>query len=267
MTIQIATRTFKGISNLNLTRLSDGVVLNWPAPDNFVLDLGIEQRVQFTRDSQGNRVRAGSYKAGQSPTLSITYGFIQPEMISFKIGEQMASQTLDTYIPYQLLVNKAAFAAGATGSMLDGVAADDTDTVASVTRGGLSTPLTRQAYTGFTGSTDDTFAIDADGALKFSTNLVTAEEVVTLNVPQKSLTALALSDVVVGPHRLNARLVDNRNKVVLFESYNVTPNLEGGSVEFGGESTELSLFLNSAAGCRSYNLLDLDLDVVSPDCG
>lgn len=261
MTIQIATRTFKGISNLNLTRLSDGVVLNWPAPDNFVLDLGIEQRVQFSRDAQGNRVRAGSYKAGENPSLSITYGFIQPEMIGFKIGQQVASQTLDTYIPYQVLVNKAEFAAGATGSILDGVAADPTTAAASVTRAGISTALTRQAYASFTAATDDTYAIGADGALKFSTNLVTAEEVVTLSIPYAGMTALALSDVVVGPHRLNARLVDNNNKVVLFESYNVTPNLEGGSVEFGGEQFDLSLFLNSAAGCRSYQMIDTNLTV------
>ena len=201
MTIQISTRTFKGISLLNLTRLSDGVVLNWPAPDNFVLDLGIEQRVQFTRDNAGNRVRAGSFKAGENPSLNITYGFIQPEMISFKIGTQFASQTIATFVPIQVLVNKTDFAAGAAGTLLNGVTADPTTAVASKTSNGLSTALTRVAYAGFDGTVADQFAIDTDGALKFSDNLVAAEEVVTLSIPH-SITGIALSDVVVGPHRL-----------------------------------------------------------------
>ena len=263
MTIQVNTRTFKGIADLNLTRLSDGVVLNWPSPDNFVLDLGIEQRVQFTRDGLGNRVRAGSYKAGENPTLNITYGFLQPEMLSFKIGAQMASQTLDTFIPIKVLVDRNEFPAGATGTILSGIVGDDTTAVASKTSGGLSTALTRVDYAGFTDfTTDDQFAVGPNGALKFSNNLVTAEEVVTLSVPN-SLTALALSDVVVGPHRLNAKLVDNNNKIVLFEAKSVTPNLEGGTIEFGGETVEIPMFLNSAAGCRSYDLIDTDLSVVS----
>jgi hypothetical protein len=264
MTIQIATRTFKGISNLNLTRLSDNTVLNWPAPDNFVLDLGIEQRVQFTRDNTGNRVRAGSYKAGENPSLSISYGFIQPEMISFKIGTQFASQTLSTYLPHQVLVNKTSFAAGAVGTLFNGVVADDSKAIASKTVNGLSVALTQADFATFDGSVDDQFALGADGALKFSANLVATQEVVTVSIPA-DVTGLALSDVVVGAHRLNAKLVDNSNKAFLFEAYSVTPNLEGGSIEFGAENMDIPLFLNSSAGCSSYNLIDTGLTVQS-DC-
>ena len=79
---------------------------------------------------------------------------------------------------------------------------DDANAEASVTRDGLSTQLTQQNFGTFDGTSpanDDSFALGADGALLFSDNLVTNNDVVALLIPH-SVTGIRLSDILVGPH-------------------------------------------------------------------
>ena len=168
MTIVVNQRTYVGISSLLMKRKSDDVVLTWPVPNSFVLNTNIEQRIQEGRNAQGRRVRTGSYVAGETPDLTINYNYIQPEMISFNVGNEQASGTFGTFIPRLLEVSQASYAADAAGFLLNGVTLDDPTVQASVTRDGLSTALTRQDFGTFDGTSpanDDSFALGADGAL------------------------------------------------------------------------------------------------------
>ena len=263
MTISVNQRTYVGIASLQLKRKSDGVVLNWPQPQTFVLNTNIEQRVQEGRNAQGRKVRTGSYNAGEMPELTISYTYVQPEMISFNLGNQFATGTFDQFLPRTLEVTKNTYAAAAVGSIYEGITEDDATAAASVTRNGISTALTRVATASFDAETDDTWALGADGALEFANNLVTAQEVVTLLLPN-SVTGIKLSDVLVGPHELYAFLIDTRNKVSIFSATNVSPNLEGRTVDFGSEGMEISLFLNNPPGaCRAFEMLATELSV---DC-
>lgn len=264
MTIFVNQRTYVGISSLLMKRKSDGVVLTWPVPNSFVLNTNIEQRIQEGRNAQGRKVRTGSYVSGEMPDLNISYSYIQPEMISFNTGNEQASGTFGTFIPRLLEVSQASYPADATGFLLNGVVEDDANAVASVTRDGLSVNLTRQPFATFDGTSpanDDSYALGADGALLFSDNLVTANDVVSLLIPH-SITGIKLSDILVGPHELYATMVDTRNKVSVFEALNVTPNLEGRSIDFGGEGMEIPLLVNNPPGeCRGWNIINTELSV------
>lgn len=259
MTISINNRTFVGIAYLTLERLSDGVILTWPAPQNFVLNPGIEQVEQMGRDALGREVRTNTYVRAVKPELTVSYQYLQPEMIGYMVGEELISGTFDTSYPKLLTVTSATFAADTTGGILNGISAD-IDAKASVIReGSISTLLTRQPFATFTGTSpanDDSFAIGANGALKFSDNLVTNSDVVALLIPV-SVTGTKISDVLVGEHRVYATLVDTQNQVVLFEAYNVEPNLNGRTINFGESSSEFSFYVNNPpGGCRAWNLVD-----------
>jgi hypothetical protein len=244
-----------------MKRKSDGVVLNWPTPDNFTLATNIEQRVQMGRNKQGRKVRTGSYVAGTTPELSISYNYIQPEMLSFNVGNEQAAGTFDTYIPLLMEVSSNEVAGDAAGYLMQGVVANDARVSASVTRNLLSTALTRQDYDTFDPTTDDSFALGADGALKYSNNLVAANELVSLLIPH-NVTGITLSDVLVGPHEVYALMVDTLNQITIFEARNVTPNVEGKSIDFGGEGLEMSLFLNNLPGeCSAWNVYATPLKV------
>jgi hypothetical protein len=199
------------------------------------------------------------------PDLSIQYSYIQPEMIGFQIGNQMATGTFGTFAPRSLVVTKASYPAAAEGYLFEGVTADPVTAQGSVIRAGLSTPLTRTAFAAFAGvspANDDSFAVGADGALMFSDNLVTNRDVVMLLLPI-SIIGIRLSDILIGPHSLYATLVNTENKLTFFEAFSVTPNLEGRSVDFGGEGgMELGLFLNNPPGeCRAFQITDSQIRV------
>lgn len=264
MTIAINTRTFVGISDLKIQRQSDGVVYSWPQPETFVLSTNVEQRTQTGRDTQGKMVRLNSYVGGEMPQLSIQYQYLQPEMVAFQIGKQLASGTFDTFIPRSLAVLKGEYAAAALGYLYNGVDVLDAEAAgtlagasASVTRDGISTALTRQPFATFAPATENSFAVGDDGALKFSNNLVASQELVTMLIPS-AVTGARLSEVFVGPLRVFATLVDTRNRVTLFEAFNASADLEGRSIDFNSGSVEISLLLNNLPGtCGSWSVIDL----------
>jgi len=270
MTIAINTRTFVGISDLKIQRQSDGVVYSWPQPETFVLSTNVEQRVQTGRDTQGKMVRLNSYVGGEMPQLSIQYQYLQPEMVAFQIGKQLASGTFDTFVPRSLAVLRGEYSAAAAGFLYHGIDADDaaalgalTGASASVTRDGISTALDPQPYATFVAATDDTYAVGDDGALKFSNNLVANQELVTMLIPT-AVTGARLSEVFVGPLRVFATLVDTRNRVTLFEAFNASADLEGRSIDFNSGSVEISLLLNNLPGtCGSWSIIDLSGTQVS----
>lgn len=265
MTIAINTRTFVGISDLKIQRQSDGVVYSWPQPETFVLSTNIEQRVQTGRDLQGRMVRLNTYVAGEMPQLSIQYQYLQPEMVAFQIGKQLASGTFDTFIPRSLAVLKEEYAASATGFLFFGVDATEADAAgilagasASITKNGVSIKLDRQDFGSFSAATPESYAVGDDGAMKFSTDLVETQALVTMLIPA-AIAGARLSETLVGPLRLFATMVDTTNRVSLFEAFNCSADLEGRTLDFNSGAVEISLLLANQPGtCGSWAVTQLD---------
>lgn len=261
--IEIANRSFVGLATLTMQRVADGVIYNWPVPNTFNLSTNIEIQQKETRTSQGRKTRAGSFVKGEMPELSINYTYLQPEMIGFQVGNQLAAGTLDTGIPRYLEVTKNEYPGAAAGFLFNGMAEDLAGVVGSVlTDAGLSVALTYGTYATFDPTTDNSFAFGADGALKFSDNLVANRDIVMILAPS-TVAGNVLSEAVVGTHRLYATLINDQNKVTLFKAENVTPNLEGTSIEFGGDGgMEIKLYLNNVPGsCRAWDFVETDISV------
>lgn len=260
MTIQILNQSFKGISTLAITRLTDNVVYNWPSPATFNVASNIEEKIQMTRNELGEKARAGTYKMGEMPELTISYEYLQPEMIAYRLGNQLASGNFSTSIPRQVRVIAEDVPADAVTGIY-GALTLDAEAIASVTRNSVSVPLTRVDTASFVNTAEDTFAVGAEGALKFSANLVAANEIVTIVTPVSNLAATHISDLLVGPISVKAKLVTSRNTVTLFEAPNASVNLAGANFDFGGEGTsEIGLYLNNVPGtCRAWNMYNTPL--------
>lgn len=260
MTIALLNETFKGISELKMYRHSDGLLYHLPTPQNFVLQDQKEQRMQYTRDWMGRRTRANTYVVATEASLSISYSVVNPELLAFRIGTYFESKTNDLYFTRSYTVTQNNFPAYALGSFGKGIVAD-ADAKASKKVGYISTPLTIQPYATFTPATANSFAVGADGALKFSDNLVAARETVSVMIPY-TLTGLSIGDEIVGGHSLVAHLVTTENKVVVFTAFNVTPDLNGASIDASAEGLEIPLFVNIVpGGCYSYQMVYTNLSV------
>jgi hypothetical protein len=270
MTIQINTRTFVGISNLLLQRQSDGVIFSWPQPETFVLNTNIEEVEQTGRATDGRKTRLNTYINGEMPTLNITYSYISGEMLAFQVGKLMSSGTFDTFVPRSLVVREAEYDAAASGFLYNGVLATDAEAAGALNGAAasytdpdtkVSTALTRQAFASFNAATDDSFAVGDDGALKFSTNLVSANTLVTMLIPA-SIAGAKISETLIGPMRMYATMISTDNTVTIFEAPNCSASLAGRSADFGAGNLEMSMFLNNETGtCGSWSIIETPLSV------
>jgi hypothetical protein len=248
-------RTFKGLADLRLKRLSDGLIWCLPVPSTFAVDNGIEQKIQMTRNQLGEMTRAGSYISGRQPTLRISYGQMQPELLQFRIGNYFQAKTnTQLALPKSVQVFQNEYPGALNATQLGFTITADTVSQASVVKNNQTVLLTQAPFGGFSPATDDTFAVGDAGALKFSDNLKTAAAYVSLLIPY-TINTYGIGGQVVGPHSLFATLITNESEVVVFTAKKVTPNFEGSGFDTGAENLELPFFLNQVSGdCFPYQM-------------
>lgn len=268
MTIANINRSFVGFSSATFRRLSDNLIISFPPPSAINLDPVEQVREQLTRNNLGKQARAQTFSTGSLPTLTMSYGVLTPEIIGFRLGRQMANvtTTLATSWPYQLRVTAETYPAQSAGFLGNAVVADD-EAYGSVIRNGVSTALTQQDFADHATwkSTADQFGLGGDGALAFSTNLVTNNDVVTLIIPETlpdDAGVTRISALPAGAYEMTARLVDTLGQISLLTVYNCEPNPANAAIDFSAESVDVTMNVNAAAGtCNFFQLLQTTLTV------
>lgn len=259
--IEINNRSFKSIAAVNMVRLGDGVLMNFPNPTGLTIQEGIEQKEVEGVSETGERVRLYSYPRARKPTAVVSFMHLQPELLALRMGNQLEEASVTASVPIKVWVQKAEYAAKAAGQKGYGVAEDVNLGVAgapvgSVTRGELSVVLTQAAWANYSSWRTNplTFAIGANGALRFSDDLVTASDVVSINFPVTE-TMARISDELAGSFKVDALLVDSTNSVHYLSIFNATIDLANASLDAAADTVELNLFLNTPPGsCRAWNL-------------
>ncbi|GAA6622893.1 hypothetical protein [Scytonema sp. NUACC26] len=252
MTIEKINRTIKGVAELKLLRLSDNAILHLPKPTGFTIDNAIDQRIQMTQNSQGETTRASSYIKGRMPTLRVVYSHLQPETLQFKIGNEFEPKTQKLNVVKDLLVTQALYAAVTDTARIGKNVVIDEPTQAAISRDNESVQLVQQPFSTFDGAVNDTFAVGAGFALKFSDNLVTAQETVSI-VTSETFTGRGIADNLVGAHKIRASLITTNNEVIIFKADNLTPSFDGASIDSNAESVEIPFFINQVPGqCFPY---------------
>lgn len=261
MTVSVLNRTFKGIAELKLRRSSDGAVLHLPTPNTFVVENNVEEKIQYTRTAQGERSRAGSYVSGREPMLRVAYSHMQPETLQFKIGNEFETKTSSLKVAKSYTVIQNNYPAVASTGILGYNVVVDANAQASITRGNVSFQLTQTPFGSFDPNVDDTFAIGVHFAIKFSDNIVAAQETVSVLV-EESFTGLGIGDNIVGAHSVIATIITTQNKLVIFRSNYITPSLAGSGFDPSSEQVEIPFFINTQSGdCFPYELFWTDVTV------
>lgn len=265
MTVALNNKTYVGISNLTIQRLSDGLVYNFPTPMDFVLQTNVQERQQLGRNALGRTVRLRSFPIAELPMLQIQYGHISPELISFKTGLRLTSTpvSVDTHIPKLLEVTKNEYTAAELGLPSTGV--DPSNTYASyINANGISTLLTREPvanYATFDPTSTFKYCINNSGSIKFTNDVVNAKHVIEIIVGYTG-NVIKLSNQLIGDVKINAALVNTENKIDIFEAPYASLVLENSQIQFGGEGIDMVFNLNNVPGtCTSWNLYQTDLTV------
>lgn len=263
-TITVANRSFKGISNIAVLLKNTNTILNFSKPQTADLNPNIEVKSTMSRTSNGNMTKINTYVTGEQATLTLSYGQVQPEFYALATGRKMVSGNYDIPLARNITVPiGGAIPAALTGyapkgTVADtGLNADPPTSFASYTdETGASTALTQVSYTGFTGTTDNQFAIGADGALKFSDNLV--GEFVTVRHLWHTA-GKRLSSNLVGEVAICYTVTSSDETVTVVDIPNAIINPSGATLSASGDSMNIVFDLITASGCSSYVLTETRL--------
>ena len=264
-TLTIANRSFKGISNIAILLKNTETLLNFSKPQSADLNPNIEVKSIMSRTSNGNMTKINTYITGEQATLTLSYSQVQPEFYALATGRKMVAGTYDIplarniTVPVGGAIPAALVGYAPKGTVADtGLAATPATSFASVTDAttGAAKELTQVAYTGFTPATPDQFAIGADGALKFSTNLI--GEYVTVrhlwNVAAKKLTGDLVGEVAI-----SYTVTSSDESVTVVVIPNAIINPAGATLSSSGDSMNITFDLVTASGCSSYELYETRL--------
>jgi len=172
-------RKLKGITDIAVfdTGVSPKVAYMIETPTAAELDLGIEEQLNETTSQLGEIVIESSFISAQRPIISMTLPSGSPTAMALRVGRRLQTATGRTVAVEKRLRltatnnTKLAAVSGAEGF---GMVANQTGSQAWVLSGlGLPIALTRQTHNTFDPAvTPDSFSQGADGAYKFSNNLV-----------------------------------------------------------------------------------------------
>ncbi len=259
--ISVQYRTYKGISNLNILRKSDGVLYSWPKPVTFVLQDGQEQTNQMTRNDLGEMSSINNFTTSRIPLLQIGYQQLQLELFAFQTGFQVTSGTFDVGVPRQVIVPSDGLIAGATsagnayfGMAQDGIAGDQSDLFAAINDDGIESQLTVVLWTGTQPAGPNEVAFGPNGALYFSADLVGC--VVSVRNPW-NVDATTISNLLVGEVSIQAAMVDSNNKLTFLNVPTAIIDTAGTPFEPGTDVFNVNLRLIQEPGaCLAYNLFE-----------
>ena len=128
------------------------------------------------QDCNANKVISIRYLEKSSLNLNIEFGNSSPELKLLALGQRLILNASDVAVPYGLAYINApdtatpTLAASVVGAYGNGVAADAV-AIGSYLLNGVSTPLTQVAFAAFSFASTKSFAIGADGTMKFSIDL------------------------------------------------------------------------------------------------
>jgi hypothetical protein len=237
--------TIVAITEVKLQRVSDGLIYHLPTPANMVVDLGKDERVIMGKDRLGKTVKTSSYVRGESPTVTLSYQHVQPELLQFRIGNYFENQTKELYIPISFNLSEGGTFPASQAPNLGHAIIAGADAIASIKKAnGMSQALQEGVD----------FTIGAGGAITFSAALVAAKETVSMLIPY-SVTGVGIGAQLIGQHRIVASAVDTEGYVWIFYAPNSKPSTAGGTIDFSAEGFDLTLEIYPSGGCQSYTLM------------
>lgn len=253
--------TFQFVSSTLVTvrDLKEDLVYNWKAPNNITINPNRQTRKTTRRNPLGESITDDIIQQGSDPTATLTYSGYNFEMLAFSMGKQVETGSYDLAQPIQMQVKAATYPAKTTGQIGFGIVADadtyasKTDTSPTVVK--KSVPLTQQPFATFTGTTDNSFAIGANGALKFSDDLVEDKAFVTLSV-KRTITGNSFGETL-NPHEISGLVVGTDRRIMFLYIPEVIIDPSQGQFDPSSEQLQIPMqIIQPLDWCDPFKLVD-----------
>ena len=251
--------TFQFIANTNVTArdLVTDLVYNWKPPQNIQINPNRQTRKTTRRNALGESITDDIIPQGSDPVATLTYSGYNFEMMAFAMGKQIESGTFDLTMPLQMQVKEATYPAKTTGQVGHGIVADAVTYASKTDTTGAkkSVPLTQQPFATFSPTTANSFAVGANGALKFSDNLVADQTFVTLSV-SRAVTGNKMGDFL-NPHEISGLVVGTDKRVMMLYIPEVIIDPSQGQFDAGSEQLQIPMqIIQPIDWCDPFLLVD-----------
>lgn len=248
-------KKYTSIIGIVLIDNETGQVKAYRTPSNAEIDDNPDIEDILGTDGLGNETIIGVDVKGFKPVLTLTYGGTNTPLTALQRGRKITQGMFDLTIAKEMQVIKPDYAGAPTGKYGFGVTADAETLGGTTSETGELIPLVQQDFEGFLPATPNSFAIGANFARKFSTDLVTARKFVQLAVAQ-SINATTISEETLGSQTIHMVVKNNNDTLTYVTAYNAIIRPEGSG--FKPKSTDFTIQFNlSGLGrCEPYSVYD-----------
>lgn len=238
----------KAPADLTLTSLNETPerVLVLPNPAGLSKNFNIEERMYkaFTPGSNGILQTVDVQKISEDPQFTMTIPAITPEILSMRYGRKLeTAATVNRFVSasnYSITGNTVP--AANTGELGYAIAADPVGATASYLSGDNnkeSQPLTFSTFATFDPVAESlSFAVGANGAMKFSNDLI--GKIVAYKIPATYSNITVMGEGKFDRFSANLTVVENNGQVVNFYMPEAVIRPAAGDITFG-EETQITL--------------------------
>lgn len=251
------TRRWAGVAQATFRDLNTDLLRVFRAPTDFELDAGIKTKTTEGSNSLGEKALLDRYVDSVMPEMTLTLAGGNTELFGYQIGKEVVKVTGSTEI---VIFGKPIMMAQTPPVPVGGygydVVVDAVSRGSAKIGGGLSVGLIQQPWATFVPATPLSFAVGAQGAFKFSTDLVTGRANARIEVPAV-VDVLSLSETDIGfmTARIVLRSSDTSGTNVDIPTFQINP--EGAKIQAASDNIQIkgSIITN---GCVGYKLRDFE---------
>jgi hypothetical protein len=225
-------------------------VLVLPGVSEISKNFNIEVATQSVMTPGGGGVRRTVYvdTVAEDPQFTFTFPAVVPELLAMRYGRALTTETsVERYITNSNLsvTGSGIYNASTTGQLGYSVAVD-AESEASYLDGEISVALTQEAFATFDPAVDTlAFAVGANGALKFSNDLI--GKVVGYRIPATYTSVTGLGEDKFDNFSVNIMMINNDRSVLVIDIPEASIRADQGDITFG---QPLQLTVSALAGGR-----------------
>ncbi|RCJ29202.1 hypothetical protein A6769_36005 [Nostoc punctiforme NIES-2108] len=241
---------------MTITDEETGVVRAGRLPTNAVIDDNPDVEKITGGDAYGRETNIGNNVKGFKPVLTLTYSGSTLDLYALQRGRKITRSTFDNLIlPKELKIRKLTYPGAPTGKVGYGVVKDVQTSASIVADNQDVLPLIQQPYDSFSPSTDNSFAIGANFAKKFSTNLL--NQITHIKVPLPAIAARTVSEESLGTQIINIIARSSDDTVTLVEVYSAQIDPSGSKLDPKADNLEIKFDLSGLGVCEPYKVYEL----------
>jgi hypothetical protein len=247
--------TIQALTDVSLKR-DNGTLLVLPTASGAVFNPGIGVTDIMAMSRIGEQVIVDTYSRERKPSLNLDFEQKSVQLLGVRLGQQWEALTTSTGHLFNsgFRVTKNDYPAAATGYEGNGMLADQATSIASMLGPDqIAVALTRQPFATFVPATPLSFAQGADGATKWSDDLI--GEYVGYEFAYPLTDILALGDLPDVSFSMRAITMMTDRSLIEWEFPSMTVKLDGGDINMNDPKMQLQFKVNDdGSTCLPYSI-------------